>query len=120
VTRTLAKALRRFIAQVQLATPPAHDERDTIHDRHRQRQGRPIRVIYLSAPSGAIVSAYLAHDVHGDERRFRGDRDRDDVFCGLRPDLRERARTSAGFASTIPTGRALSRRGRTAAGALRH
>jgi hypothetical protein len=31
----------------------------------------------LSAPSGAIVSAYLAHGVRGDERRFRGDRDRD-------------------------------------------
>jgi hypothetical protein len=43
-----------------------------------------VRVIYLSAPSGAIVSAYLAHGVHGDERRFRGDREQDDVFAGHR------------------------------------
>lgn len=50
--------------------------------------GPPSRVIYPSAPSGAIVSAYLAHGVPGDERRFRGDRERDDVFGGLRPDLR--------------------------------
>jgi len=39
----------------------------------------------LSAPCGAIVSAYLAH---GDERRFHGDCHRDDVFGELRPDLR--------------------------------
>jgi hypothetical protein len=32
-----------------------------------------------TAPYGATVSAYLAHGVQGDERRFRGDRDRDDV-----------------------------------------
>jgi DNA-binding NarL/FixJ family response regulator len=75
-------------------------------------------VSYLSAPSGAIVSAYLAHGVQGDERRFRGDRDRDDVVGGLRPDLRQRARTSAGFASTAC--RALSRQVCTAAGALLH
>ena len=46
----------------------------------------------------ATVSAYLAHGVRGDERRFRGDRDRDGVVGGLGPDLRVRARTSAGFA----------------------
>jgi GYD domain len=51
-----------------------------------------------SAPS-AIVSAYLAHDVHGGERRFRGDRDRDEAFGGLRPDPRQQALAPAGFAS---------------------
>jgi hypothetical protein len=30
-----------------------------------------VRVTYLSAPSGAIVTAYFAHGVQGDERRFR-------------------------------------------------
>jgi len=50
--------------------------------------GPPSRVIYLSAPSGAIVSAYPAHGVQDDERRFRGDHDRGDAFGGLRPDLR--------------------------------
>lgn len=40
----------------------AHDEQGTLHDRHGQRQGRPIRVIYLPAPSGAIVSACLVRD----------------------------------------------------------
>jgi hypothetical protein len=34
--------------------------------------------------------------VRGDERRFRGDRDRDDVVGGPRPDLRERARAPPG------------------------
>jgi hypothetical protein len=29
-------------------------------------------VIYLSASSGAIISAYLTHGVHGDERCFNG------------------------------------------------
>jgi hypothetical protein len=32
-------------------------------------------VIYLSAHSGAIVSAYFTHGVHGDERCFRGGRE---------------------------------------------
>jgi hypothetical protein len=44
--------------------------------------GPPSRVIYLSAPSGAIVSAYLAHGAQGHERRFRSDRDWDHVFGG--------------------------------------
>jgi hypothetical protein len=46
------------------------------------------------------VSGYLAYGAHGAERRFRGDRDRDEVSGGLRPDLRQRARASASFAST--------------------
>jgi hypothetical protein len=61
---------------------------------------QPGAAIYLSAPSGAIVSACLADGVQGDERRFHGDRDQDDVLGGPRPDLRQRARTSAGFVST--------------------
>ncbi len=68
------------------------------------------RVICLSAPSGAIV--YLAHHAHGDERWFRDDCHRDDVFRRLR----QQARTSAGFAAA--TSHALSRPARTAAAAL--
>jgi hypothetical protein len=32
-------------------------------------------VIYLSASSGAIISAYFTHGVHGDERCFIGGRE---------------------------------------------
>jgi hypothetical protein len=32
-------------------------------------------IIYLSARSGAIVSAYLTHGMHGDERCFTGGRE---------------------------------------------
>ena len=55
------------------AAPDAHGRVSIMIQSDNARDGLS-GVIYLSSRSGAIVSAYLTHGVHGGERCFRGGR----------------------------------------------
>jgi hypothetical protein len=56
------------------ATPDAHGRVSIMIRSDNARDGL-FGVIYLSAHSGAIVSAYFTHGVYGDERCYRGGRE---------------------------------------------